>query len=204
MRYRNIICKYCGSPAIVSTLRRADYCDNCKTLAHNEASRVCYKKNVSTDVKVVKHENGLTPRLVSVDGANNMYNKELEEISAEYDKLRFRTIQLLKKAEAEEKRLTKSGDILVHKLEFENLSNTEKLQMADVVSHDRKLRRGCKLTKLTAYGLVSAFELRSATKFVKEAQKGARTTRNFKEYLESLKGNSEIYADSKIHSTKEV
>lgn len=199
MRYKNIICKYCGNPATVSTLRKADYCDNCKSLAHNEVSRECYKKNVSTNEFMTKKTSEvIIPRKVSVDGANNMYESELIAISQEYDKLRGRAINLFKKAQAEEKRLTKSGDMLVHKLEFEDMTDEEKLNMTDVVARDRKLRRGWKLTKQTAYGLVSAFELRSATKYVSEARKGARTTRNFQEYLENLKGNREIYVDSKV------
>lgn len=202
MRYKNIICKYCGKPAIVSTLRKADYCDNCKTLAHNEVSRICYKKTVSTNDVMMKHERYVTDRKVSVDGANNMYNEELDAISMEYDKLRLRTIKLLQKAQAEEERLTKSGDVLVHKLEFEDLTDSEKLKMADIVAHDRKLRRGWKLTRQTAYGLVSSFELRSATKYVAEAKKGARSTRDFKGYLESLKSNNEIYVDNTKSKTK--
>ena len=203
MRYKNIICKYCGKPATVSTLRKADYCDNCKTLAHNEVSRICYKKNVSTNETMMKHESYITERKVSVDGANNMYNEELDAISMEYDKLRLRTIKLLQKAQAEEERLTKSGDVLVHKLEFENLTDSEKLKMADIVARDRKLRRGWKLTRQTAYGLVSSFELRSATKYVAEAKKGARSTRDFKGYLESLKSNNEIYVDNVKSKAKE-
>ena len=74
--------------------------------------------------------------------------------------------------------------------------------MADIVARDRKLRRGWKLTRQTAYGLVSSFELRSATKYVAEAKKGARSTRDFKGYLESLKSNNEIYVDNTKSKTK--
>jgi hypothetical protein len=151
----------------------------------------------------MKHESYIAERKVSVDGANNMYNEELDAISMEYDKLRLRTIKLLQKAQAEEERLTKSGDILVHKLEFENLTDSEKLKMADIVARDRKLRRGWKLTRQTAHGLVSSFELRSATKYVAEAKKGARSTRDFKGYLESLKSNNEIYVDNVKSKAKE-
>ena len=198
MRYKNIICKYCGNPATVSTLRKSDYCDNCKTLAHNEVSRICYKKNVSTNEVMKEQKINPAIRTVSVDGANNMYDKELEEISRAYDDLRLRAIKLCKKAQAETKRLTKSGDILVHKLEFENdkMTDDEKLRMSDVVARDRKIRRGWKLTGDTAYGIMASFGLRSATKYVAEAKKGARTTRDFRGYLESLKNNNEIYVDN--------
>ena len=203
MQYKKIICKYCGRSAVVPTLRKANYCNNCRGLAHNEVSRAYYQKNISKNEIMMRNKNHAVPvRTVSVEGANNMYEKELDEISEEYDKLRLKTIKLLQKAQAQEERLTKSGDILVHKLEFENLTDSEKLKMADIVARDRKLRRGWKLTKQTAYGLVSSFELRSATKYVAEAKKGARSTRDFKGYLESLKSNNEIYVDNMKSKTK--
>lgn len=214
MRYKNIICKYCGKPATVSTLRKADYCDDCKQLAHNEVSRICYKKNVSTNEVMYNRTNNVrqnnysnervVARKVSSDGANNMYVDELMNIAEDYDKLRLRAINLYKKAKAEEEYLTKSGDMFVHKLEFDNMTDKEKLEYADQVEKDRKIRRGRKLSKDTALEIVSAFDMRSARKFVNEAIKGAKSTRDFRSFLDNLKSDKEIYAEKKSPKSKEV
>ena len=82
MQYKKIICKYCGKSAVVSTLRKANYCNNCKGLAHNEVSRAYYQKNISKNEIMMRNKSHAIPsRTVSVEGANNMYEKELDEIS---------------------------------------------------------------------------------------------------------------------------
>lgn len=217
MRYKNIICKYCGRSVAVSTLRKADYCDNCKALAHNESARNCYKKNVSAKEVMQGQEvfenliNRSQPvvRRVSSDGADNMYQKEITELANRYDSLRLDTIRLYKKLKNKKDYLTKTGDIFVHSLEFngDNMSDNEILEKAKQTIIDRKIRRGCKLSEQTVYEIMRSLGLRSASKFVDKAMNGARTTRDFTQFLESLKDDEEIYANrlsSKSEHKKEI
>lgn len=189
MRYKNIICKFCHKPAIVSTLRKADYCDDCKDLAHNEVARLCYNKNVSTKRKEVLIEK----RKVNSDAANNMNIEDIKEIAEEYDRLRLKTIQLYQKKKNQEKYLTKTTDMLSHKLEFDNPSDEEILTMAKKVKEDRYNRRQNKISEKMLYAIMDSFNMRSANKFVKEAIQGAKNTRDFEGFLETLKDNEEIY-----------
>ena len=205
MRYKNIICKYCGRKVAVSTLRKANYCDDCKALAHNESARNCYKKTVSTKEIMQGQEvfsnlvNRSQPvvRRVSSDGADNMYKEEIKELADRYDSLRFDTIKLYKKLKNKKDYLTKTGDIFVHSLEFngDNMTDSEILAKAKQTMLDRKARRGCKLSEQTVYEIMRSLGLRSASKFVDKAMDGAKTTRDFTQFLESLKSDEEIYAN---------
>lgn len=197
MRYKNIICKYCHKPAIVSTLRKADYCDNCKDLAHNEVARLCYNKNVSTKRQRNLEDIIGEKRKVNSDAANNMNIEDIREIAEEYDRLRLKTIQLYQKKKNQEKYLTKTSDMLSHKLEFDNPSDEEILKMARQVKEDRYNRRQNKISEKMLYAMMNAFNMRSANKFVNEAMQGAKKTRDFDGFLETLKDNEEIYAKIK-------
>ena len=84
------------------------------------------------------------------------------------------------------------------------MTDKEKLEYADQVEKDRKIRRGRKLSKDTALEIVSAFDMRSARKFVNEAIKGAKSTRDFRSFLDNLKSDKEIYAEKKSPKSKEV
>ena len=197
MRYKKIICKYCHKPAIVSTLRKAEYCDNCKDLAHNEVARICYNKNVSSKKMEVKNL-----RKVNTNAVSNMNIDDIKEIAEEYDRLRLKTIQLYQKKKSQEKYLTKTSDMLSHKLEFDNPSDEEILEMARQVREDRYNRRQSKISEKMLYAMMNAFNMRSANKFVNEAIQGAKQTRDFDGFLEKLKDNDEIYA--KIKNEKRV
>ena len=208
MRYKNIICKYCGRKVAVSTLRKANYCDDCKALAHNESARNCYKKTVSTKEIMQGQEvfsnlvNRSQPvvRRVSSEGADNMYKEEIKELADRYDSLRFDTIKLYKKLKNKKDYLTKTGDIFVHSLEFngDNMTDSEILAKAKQTMLDRKARRGCKLSEQTVYEIMRSLGLRSASKFVDKAMDGAKTTRDFTQFLESLKSDEEIYANRTV------
>ena len=92
--------------------------------------------------------------------------------------------------------------MLSHKLEFDNPSDEEILEMARQVKEDRYNRRQSKISEKMLYAMMNAFNMRSANKFVNEAIQGAKQTRDFDGFLEKLKDNDEIYA--KIKNEKRV
>lgn len=183
MRYRNIICKFCGKPATVPTLRKADYCDHCKQLQHNDVAKNSYQNKA--DAKI------------NTEAIDNLNYDDIVDLANEYDKLRLKTIRLYQKKRAEEKYFTKTSDMLTHKLEFENLSDDEILKMAKQVKNDRLIRRKNKISETMLYYMMDAFKMRSAEKFVAEAVKGAKTTKDLNGYLGDLQGNAEIYVNVK-------
>ena len=183
MRYRNIICKFCGKPATVPTLRKADYCDHCKQLQHNDVAKNSYQNKAETKI--------------NTEAIDNLNYDDIADLANEYDKLRLKTIRLYQQKKAEEKHFTKTSDMLTHKLEFENLSDDEILKMAKQVKSDRLIRRKNKISETMLFFMMDAFKMRSAEKFVTEAVKGAKMTKDLGGYLADLQKNEEIYVNAR-------
>lgn len=198
MRYKNIICKYCGEPATVPTLRKADYCnkESCRMLAHNEASRICYKKSVSNpkfEAEKVTAER-VTNRQVSTEAVDNMEINDIEELARELGNLRYRAIKLIQREIAKEKKFNKTDDIILHTVEFEKLTDKEWDDIKSKLISDRKERRGTKIRRQMLNEILSNITIKNPSKFVKEAINGARKTRHFDECLKDLRTNKDIFA----------
>ena len=87
--------------------------------------------------------------------------------------------------------------MLTHKLEFENLSDEEILKMAKQVKSDRLIRRKNKISETMLFFMMDAFKMRSAEKFVTEAVRGAKMTKDLGGYLADLQKNEEIYVNAR-------
>lgn len=193
MRYKEIVCDYCHNVATVPTLRKANYCDNCKAIAHNETVKA-WKKNNSV----------LTENTNQVyDATKYMYLKEIQSILNRYGDLRKETIHLWNKARKEADYYTKSGDMLLHKLEIGNMSDADKLSNLKKVEMDRRIRRGMKDSALVLFEIMCSFGLRDSAKFGEMAIEGAKTEKDFHGYLEKMKYNKEIYANALREELKE-
>lgn len=223
MRYKNIICKYCKEPATVTTLRKNDYCDkeDCRLLAHNEASKNCYNKNISksriniseVNVENVANDNNIritpnipkidiqpvvakkvTERKVSTEAVDSMYIADILEFAKKYDELRYAGIKLIQKEVAKEKGYNKTGDMLLHMLEFEDVSAERWASLREPVTSDRVDRRRTKIRRQIYNEFIENMPIRSARDFVRLALEGARTTRDFDKYLVSLRDNEKLFA----------
>lgn len=223
MRYKNIICKYCKEPATVTTLRKNDYCDkeDCRLLAHNEASKNCYSKNISKskvktnevivenatsnkDIQIVSNmpkidiqpvvAKKVTERKVSTEAVDSMYIADILEFARKYDDLRYEGIKLIQKEVAKEKGYNKTGDMLLHMLEFEDISAERWASLREPVTSDRVDRRRTKIRRQIYNEFIENMPIRSAKDFVRLALEGARTTRDFDKYLVGLRDNERLFA----------
>lgn len=221
MRYKNIICKYCGEKAQVPTLRKQNYCnkENCKMLAHNEVARKHYhaQKNDATTnsdyykAKLLENDvvskakiginsnvkKTIAERKVSPKVAENLYYDDIMQIALDMGNCRYRLIQLIKEEIKKEKDYNKQDDILLHKLEFEDLSREETGEIIDQLIIDRPNRRSLKVRRQMIDWLLVYSPIKNPSAFVKAAVKGAGTTRHFDKYLEELKNDPTIFAQKK-------
>lgn len=192
MRYRNIVCEFCGSPATVTTLRKGNYCDReeCKKMAHSKASKVYYKKNKQL---ALNNFNYHIQRVVSTEAVDNMNIDDIKEIAQDLGKLRFKTIKLVQGLVEKERKFNKSDDYILHKLEFENLSDEDWLKIKQKLVKDRKERREIKIKRKMANEILRNITMKNPGKFVEEAKNGARKTRDFDNCLNELRKNSELF-----------
>ncbi|MBP3707550.1 MAG: hypothetical protein J6J36_02940 [Clostridia bacterium] len=207
MRYKNIICKYCGEPATVSTLRKADYCDkeSCKALAHNEASRICYKKSVSNPKfnaeKITAQR--VTNRQVSTEAVDSMEINDIKELARELGNLRYRMIKLIQKEVAKEKKFNKTNDIILHTIEFEKLTDKDWENIKQRLINDRKERRGTKIRRQILNEMLANLTMKNPGRFVEVAVDGAKKTRHFDECLADLREDESLFAKKKDGEKKE-
>lgn len=211
MRYKNIICKYCGEKASVPTLRKQNYCNkpNCKMLAHNEVARKHYHSNkndnqLNNDFYQTKIFDDLTrqpakptvmtQRVVSQKVADNLYVDDIMDIALEMGKSRYKLIQLIQKLVKEEKGYNKQDDIILHKLEFEDLSKEETEKLVNQLIGDRPNRRTIKVRRQIVNWLLVNSPIKNPAAFVKAAVKGVATSRQFGEYLDGLTNDPNIFA----------
>lgn len=188
MRTKEIICQYCHQKAVVPITRMNGYCDNCRKLAHNNSARQYY---YNTKAPVV------VERKVSTVAVDNLKGSDIEQrvqqLCEKYDGLRKETLELRNEINERKKKLTKSGDVLLHKLEFEDMSDAEFSRDAIRVKQDRILRRGYKIEECKVNEIMGSLGIRSAKGLNKAITQGARTTRDLEGYVESLRQNAEIY-----------
>ena len=224
MRYKNIICKYCGEKASVPTLRKQNYCDkpNCKMLAHNEVARKHYHSNKSDNqtnndfyqtkifddsiqqkpnINQNNQQKAVAQRVVSQKVADNLYVDDIMDIALEMGKSRYKLIQLIQKLVKEEKGYNKQDDIILHKLEFEDLSKEETEKLVNQLIGDRPNRRTIKVRRQIVNWLLVNSPIKNPTAFVKAAVKGVATSRQFGEYLDGLTNDPNIFA-KQISSNK--
>jgi hypothetical protein len=123
-----------------------------------------------------------------------MYKKEIMDLYNRCDELRKEAIYWWNKARNEAEHYTKTGDMLLHQLEFLDLSDNDILKNAHMVKTDRAIRRGRKVSALVLFEIVCSFGLRNATKFGEKAIEGAKTEKEFQKYLEKLKYDKELYS----------
>lgn len=189
MKYKTIICRYCKKVAQVPTLRKEHYCDNCKAIAHNNAvknSAIKKKENEAVKEKEVTAE--------EYDATKYMRKDELKELCKRYDDLRRDFIYFWQKSSKDAKYYTKTGDMLLHELEFCNPTDTDIVKKARLVQSDRAIRRGMKVSSLIAFPIVCSFGLRNATGFLELAIDGAKKEKDLQAYLDNIKYNKEIYS----------
>lgn len=201
MRYKNIICKYCGEPATVTTLRKNDYCDkeDCKTLAHNEASKICYKKSVSNpkfEAEKVTAQR-VTNRQVSTEAVDNMEVDDIKELAKELGNIRYRMIKLIQKEVAKEKKFNKTNDIILHTIEFEKLTDKDWENIKKKLINDRRERRETKIRRQMLNEILANITMKNPGKFVDVAIDGARKTRHFDEFLADLRDDESLFAKKK-------
>ena len=168
------------------------YCDNCRKLAHNNSARQYYYNNKNTLTA-----SSYAPRKISTTAIDSLEGSNIEKRVADlcerYDNLRKETLQLSNEINENKKKLTKSGDVLLHRLEFEDMSDLEFNRDAMRVKRDRILRRGYKIEECKVNELISSLGLRNARELNKAITQGAKTTRDLPSYIESLRQNAEIY-----------
>lgn len=183
MKYKEIVCDYCHKKAVVPTLRKANYCDDCKAKAHTENVKASKRKNEEQYIQIY-------------DPTEYMYIKEIQEILERYGCLRKDVIYLWSKIKKLAEYYTKSGDMLLHKIEIGGLTQQQTLNLAKGVEIDRRKRRGCKDSALILFHVMCSLGLRDPVKFGEVAINGAKTQKDFNEFLEMQKYDKSIYSNA--------
>jgi hypothetical protein len=128
------------------------------------------------------------------DATKYMRKDELKELCKRYDDLRRDFIYFWQKSSKDAKYYTKTGDMLLHELEFCNPTDKDIVKKARLVQSDRAIRRGMKVSSLIAFPIVCSFGLRNATGFLELAIDGAKKEKDLQAYLDNIKYNKEIYS----------
>lgn len=212
MQYKKIICKYCGKSAVVSTLRKTDYCNNCKTLAHNELSRKYYQRK--SDDNQVMSPNEFAQKSVSTvafdllgDPRYNKYKERINKLLENDSKSRNEWIELQRDMRNDIDHLTKSRDMLMHKLEFEKytMSDEQKLLGLNKVQDDGITRRILKDELVIVDTMVSSHEVRNPKTLATKVRNATSKTTDLRGYVEELRSDPEVFAynrESKTYNKK--
>lgn len=189
MKYKEIVCDYCHKTAIVPTLRKANYCDECKSIAHTQAVKISKeKKEIGQIVGELKQ---------MYDPTEYMYQDIIEELLQRYADLRKDTYYWWDKIKKTVKHYTKSGDMLLHQLEIGGLSQQQILAITEKVELDRRKRRGGKNSDAILFVMLCSLGLRDPIKFGKVAFDGAKTEKDFHTYLDNMQYDQSIFANAK-------
>lgn len=208
-------CKFCGHEVQQPKRgRRKNYCDRaeCIKKARNEARKKWYAKKVRTTLKGAKNRivDRTNKPIVTYQSKNTVKKdrdvindvSELLEIAREYGTLRFRLIEMKKKALSEtEEHNKQTGATFFHKLElmsddyFENMSGEKAKAILTEERNLLKNRRPQKNKLILIEAMLNSILIKNPSAFIgKAVQEKGDITQAIKE----LKKDEALYDKKKI------